>query len=336
MAAPRAGHRPMAPAQLHARARAAEGAPAPAVQAPAEAKRERKNKYAQFSRADDEYGAKLERGELGGPVQLKSRIRRRPPTSRGDALQTRERGVVEYPDASAVDPDDPSTFGFCEIGRLIGAHGVHGHVKVQSDTDFAVDRLCTPGARYLKTPRRRAPREVVVTSGVLAKTLKEGHGAIYILRIEGVEDREDAHALKGCTLFARESMTPASLQRERDEYLVRELVGCSVWLMPSGTEYVGKVLGMICADEITGNAALGNDLLDIEKAPPTEGGRGDRILVPFVKALCPHVDISAKRIHVEPIPGLLDLVQPVEEEPVFVRGLLPASSSGGGTRLQAL
>lgn len=318
--------------QSRTRVRAAEGGAEPAGSAPAEARRERKNKYAQFSLADDEYGAKLERGELGGPVELKSRLRRRPPTSRGPSLQTRERGVVQYPDASSVDPTDPSTFGFCEIGRIIGAHGVHGEVKVQSDTDFAVDRLCTPGVRYLKTPRRRAPREVVVSAGCLAKTLKEGQGAVYILRIEGVADREEAHALKGCTLFVRAESTPASLDRSADEYLVRELAGCSVWLMPDGTEYVGTVVGMVCADEITGNAKLGNDLLDIEKAPPPGGGRAERVFVPFVKALVPHVDIAARRIHIAPVPGLLELTQPPENERVLVRGLLPASGASSGAR----
>ncbi|KAG8465754.1 hypothetical protein KFE25_005324 [Diacronema lutheri] len=223
----RPGVVPAARARERALARATVGDVDPFEATPSAAPRERRNKYAQFSRADDEYGARLERGELGGPVERKSRVRRRPITLRRAPSEPRERGVITYPDAAAVDPTDPTTFGFCEIGRVVGAHGVRGDVKVQSDTDFATERLCTPGVRYLKVPTRRAPREVVVTSGVLARTLKEGLGAIYIVRIEGVEDRDDADALRGCTLFTRDGPAPASLARDRDEYLVREVVGRS-------------------------------------------------------------------------------------------------------------
>ncbi|KAJ1627202.1 hypothetical protein T492DRAFT_909465 [Pavlovales sp. CCMP2436] len=302
--------------------------PSTATEAPAKERREKRNKYAEFSRADDEYGAKFERGELGGPDQKKSRVRRRPISSRGDA----ERDLVVYPDAGAIDPQDPSSFGFCEIGRVIGAHGVNGYLKVQSDTDFGEQRLCTPGARYLKLPTRRAPREVVISSGSRAKTLPAGLGAIFIVRMDGVDGREDAHALKGCVLYVREDDTPTRLAREEQEYLVREIVGCEVRLMPDGAEYVGVVVGMVCSNEISGVAGLGNDLLDVEKAAPPGGGKPDRIYIPFVAALCPKVDLEAKLILIAPPPGLLELIQPPEVLEVFVRGLLPAVGESSARR----
>jgi 16S rRNA processing protein RimM len=292
-------------------------------------RRERVNKYAEFSLADDGYGAQFERGELGGPVAKKSRVRRRPVASRG-LDGPRQRDKVVYPDASAVDPTDPATFGFCEIGRVLGAHGVQGQLKVLSDSDFGPERLCTAGMRYLKTPNRRAPREVALLSGVLAKTLKDGQGAVYIVRLDGVDDREDAHALKGCVLFARLEDTPDSVAPERDEFMVRQLVGCEVRLMPDGATVVGTVVGMVTAEEISGTAGLGNDLLDIEKLPPLDGSPPQRIYIPFVRALCPRVDVEGRVILIEPVPGLLDLVQPPDERDIFVRGLLPAAGETGG------
>ena len=42
----------------------------------------------------------------------------------------RERGVVEYPEEGGFDPYDPTTFGFVEVGLVLGAHGIKGELKV--------------------------------------------------------------------------------------------------------------------------------------------------------------------------------------------------------------
>ena len=41
-----------------------------------------------------------------------------------------------FPDSKDIDPNEPSSFGFIEIGTVLGAHGVHGEVKVKSCTGF--------------------------------------------------------------------------------------------------------------------------------------------------------------------------------------------------------
>jgi 16S rRNA processing protein RimM len=46
----------------------------------------------------------------------------------------------------------------------------------------------------------------------------------------------------------------------------------------------------------------GQDLLVIE---PAAGGRGD-LLVPFVAAIVPEVDVTAGRLVIDPPPGLLE------------------------------
>lgn len=63
---------------------------------------------------------------------------------------TRERNVVEYPSILEIDPQDPSTFGFLEIGTITGPHGVKGEMKLTVSTDFAEQRLSMPGTRYVK------------------------------------------------------------------------------------------------------------------------------------------------------------------------------------------
>jgi hypothetical protein len=50
----------------------------------------------------------------------------------GEAAEgVRERGLVEFPDETDIDPYDPTTFGFVEVGVVLGAHGVHGELKVR-------------------------------------------------------------------------------------------------------------------------------------------------------------------------------------------------------------
>lgn len=52
-----------------------------------------------------------------------------------------------------------------QVGQIQGAHGIKGEVKARSSTDFAVNRLCTPGIKHIKAPNRRFPRDVELTAG---------------------------------------------------------------------------------------------------------------------------------------------------------------------------
>jgi hypothetical protein len=72
--------------------------------------------------------------------------------------ETRERNKRSFPDVQTIDPYDPTTYGYIELGTIIGAHGVHGLMKLASITDFSQHRLCEPGIRHIKSPNRRSPR----------------------------------------------------------------------------------------------------------------------------------------------------------------------------------
>ena len=41
-----------------------------------------------------------------------------------------------FPDNKDINPNDPASFGFIEIGTVVGPHGVHGEIKVKSSTGF--------------------------------------------------------------------------------------------------------------------------------------------------------------------------------------------------------
>lgn len=65
-----------------------------------------------------------------------------------------------------------------QVGQIQGAHGIKGEVKVRSSTDFAVNRLCTPGIKHIKAPNRRFPRDVELVAGRWQKE------EIFLLKLE--------------------------------------------------------------------------------------------------------------------------------------------------------
>lgn len=64
--------------------------------------------------------------------------------------------MLEFPDVDDVDPYDPATFGFMEVGVVQSAHGVEGMVKVTITSDFGEDLLLrATQPKYWKVRRRR-------------------------------------------------------------------------------------------------------------------------------------------------------------------------------------
>ena len=145
-------------------------------------RRQKKNKYAQFSKADT-VGRSLRFSNIEAPTS-KSRLCE---TQDGGAEATpvRVRGQWTFPDAAHIDQRDPTTFGFTEVGVVLGAHAIRGELRVRSDSDFAAERLCTGGTLWLRRPRRRAPRQAGLVSG------RKGPGnGMWLVQLSDVSSRE--------------------------------------------------------------------------------------------------------------------------------------------------
>jgi len=179
-----------------------------------------------------------------------------------------------------------------EIGTIVSAQGLKGEVRVYPDSDFP-ERFEKPGERWLLHPNETEPRSIKLLSGRYIP-----HKNLYILKLAGVDDRNQAEELQGCKLMVLASDRP---QLEADEYHVLDLIGLEVFNQLNG-ESVGVVVDLIPA---------GNDLLLVSPHDSSvvseKGTKKTEILIPFVKDIVPIVDLENKRIEINPPPGLLEI-----------------------------
>jgi 16S rRNA processing protein RimM len=154
---------------------------------------------------------------------------------------------------------------------------------VEVRTDDPADRFAA--GRVLATD----PAE----SGPLTVEQVRWHSGRLLVRFAGIDDRDAAADLRGVLLVIDSADLPPSANP--DEFYDHELVGLAAMTVE------GVPIGVV-----TEVRHLGQDLLVIGRAagvPP--GGEDDEVMVPFVAALVPEVDVAAGRIVIDPPPGLL-------------------------------
>lgn len=297
-----------------------------------QARRRKKNKYEKFSKVEGEVdpmdkliaesNQKLEELEqenvFNDPKHQLQRMA-------SDIFEESRNRPMFFPDTKNIDPYDPATFGYVRIGTVVGPHGVHGELKIKSETDFPRERFCTPGVRHLKLPNKRAPRRVILLEG--RPTIDDE----YLIRVADVGDRDEAVVLRGSILYARDEDEIAISPDDEDEHLVSDLVNLDVFLLKennerNGTYFVGTVVGVVLAEEISSVPGL-HDMLEIRLSKSDTSMpsfRDEMVLVPLVKDIVPHVDISGGALYIDPPEGLLDLTY-VRKEKVRIKGFLPSA-----------
>ena len=190
--------------------------------------------------------------------------------------------------------------GWLEIGKIVAPQGMKGELRVYPSTDFP-ERFEVAGSRWLLRPNTTDPEEVELIKG----RFLEGKN-LYVIQLAGVKYRDEAEELRGCKLLVPESDRPPLGE---DEYHLMDLVGLPVFMQDDG-KLIGTVVDLINA---------GNDLLEVRLEEENEEARrqGDKenskiqnsknILIPFVKAIVPVVDLEANRIEITPPDGLLNI-----------------------------
>ncbi len=199
-----------------------------------------------------------------------------------------------------VSMNAPLSDDWIEIGRIVAPQGLNGEMRVYPDTDFP-ERFLEPGDRWLLKPGHTAPEITQLLSG----RFLAGKG-LYVIKLKGINYRDQAEAMRDARL-----LIPAGdrLALAPDEFHVADLVGLTVKLQTTGTD-IGTVIDVYAA---------GNDLLAISlfsatatAAPPTADGKNPKrkskqppVLVPFVEAIVPVVDVDAGYVVIDPPQGLL-------------------------------
>jgi 16S rRNA processing protein RimM len=162
------------------------------------------------------------------------------------------------------------------VGRVARPHGIRGQVAVNPETDFVEERFAAGATVWTHGGDER----------LIVSTMRV-HNGRPIVGFEGFERIEDVERLAGVEL----RVPPESLAKLEDGTFYQfELVGCAV--ETTGGERVGEVA------RVDGGA--GGSLLAID------GPRGE-ILIPLAMDICVEIDVTAKRIRIDPPEGLLEL-----------------------------
>ena len=172
------------------------------------------------------------------------------------------------------------------VGRIGKAHGIKGEVSVEPRTDEPERRFADGAVLATRTPRGDEPHSTQRPATLTVRRTR-WHQSRLLVTFEGVDDRNAAEALRGLSLAVR--FDPAETPEDPEEFYDHQLVGLAV--ATTDGEPVGEV-----SDVVHGTA---QDLLAVQ----TPEGR--ELLVPFVAALVPVVDLAAGRVEVADRPGLL-------------------------------
>lgn len=168
------------------------------------------------------------------------------------------------------------------VGRLVKAHGLKGALKLELYTDDPAGRF-VPGAEFTLQVPEASPWH--------GKTLTVREyrvmNATSVVFFEGVDDRTAAEGLVKAILWIDQDETE---EPEDDAWYDHQLTGLAV---VRDDVVVGRVIRV---DHLPAQ-----DLLIVR---PTTGA--DEIMVPFVSAIVPTVDLAAGRIIVTPPAGLFE------------------------------
>jgi len=167
------------------------------------------------------------------------------------------------------------------MGKIVGAHGIKGALKVYSYAESASS--FKPGS------------SVILKTGGLEQAFTiawvKPHHKTILVAFEGVANRSQAEELVGLELFmARESLETL----EEGVYYWSDIIGLSVYTVEN--EYLGRVTSVIQ----TGS----NDVYVVKNE---QGQDPAEILVPALEWVVREIDVDQKVMRVDLPEGLRDL-----------------------------
>lgn len=176
------------------------------------------------------------------------------------------------------------------MGRLLKAHGLKGAIKLELYTDSPEERF-VPGAVF----ELQVPPESPWHGKSVEVTELRWYNQAPVVFLKDVTDRTVAESLIKAILLV--SKDEDEIPTEPDAWYDHQLVGLRA--VRDGQD-IGEVVRV--------DHFPAQDLLAIKTATR-------EVLVPFVKAIVPKVDIAAQQVTITPPLGLFEEITDEEPEP---------------------
>ena len=170
------------------------------------------------------------------------------------------------------------------VGFITSSHGINGHLKVKSLSDFE-ERFLKPGMRWLQKDNE-PPLKIELISG-----FKQPGKETFIVKLQGINTRDDAQQLKKFKVLVKTNELP---KLKKQEFHLLELINLQVKTLENNElKAIGKVINL----ENEKNNLLVIELFKNQK----------KVLIPFVKEIVPLVDKKNNFLIINPPNGLLEL-----------------------------
>ena len=163
------------------------------------------------------------------------------------------------------------------VGRITGAHGLKGALRLRPDNPDS-DTLEQVARVFLESAGEAREFRLTGMTRLNATTRR--------ITLEGVADVSAAESLKGALVMLATEDVPAA---KPGEFYYYEAIGCEVFLTD------GSRIGTI--EEIFSTGA--HDIWVVRDSKR-------EVLVPVIEDVVKAMDFAARRVTIEPIPGLLD------------------------------
>lgn len=165
---------------------------------------------------------------------------------------------------------------FLEIGQIVNSYGIKGFFKVVPFTDD-ITRFDDLKSIYIEKNKKLEKKEIEEV---------KYHKNLVLLKIKGIDDINDTEQYKNCYLKIDRK---DAIELPEDTYFITDLIGIEVYTKE------GELLGNITDIFPTGS----NDVYVVKDE------LGKQILLPAICKVIKNVDVEAKKMIVELIPGLI-------------------------------
>ncbi|AWB33510.1 ribosome maturation factor RimM [Orrella marina] len=192
---------------------------------------------------------------------------------------TDSRAQSKSPQSHEAQYDPPADL--VEVARVAGAHGVRGWVKLQP---FSADSTVLDSVRtwWVSAPQKALEQALRVSADRDAHRSGEMplgpvvphrvvwskvHGSTWLACLKGLVDRDQAHALKGSSVWVSRKDFP---EPDAGEYYWVDLVGCEVYSTDAGNQPAdsGDQPGR-SSISLEQDASIGSDSVDSSEPPVT-------------------------------------------------------------------